>query len=1808
MIPKSGFLSIAFTIIVIVLVIWSCYTLVNPIAFLFLSAITFSIFYFINVFSFNNSSNEFPKNIERKALHAKLLSLSLLIILFFISIRVIHDYQLPNEERPYYSNADHYAIKNTAIAFTKKLELFSKEDSSENGIWPTNEGNLNVIANDNNVELQFRDFYKPVFGIHKKSKDSSFTYLINPLFNSAFESGFKISDSANSLVFDEVTINDNYVFYKFRKKPITYNFKLIFTSTDPEILPNGYQIISDTLVFENITLNRGLDVRDLIYKDSDTTNTKNSLSLLKWLNDFKSIQILSSSTINGQKKLHFFASEDVFSSNVRFSIKGRNILPILNYQSTFDISDYFFVGLGNNKDTFSIAQANSEKLLSSLNYTHILKLAKFQYHHLLEFDNNPRLIGNEEIRFIKNSYSDIKEFKIRDGIILQDGLNQNAFTKFNNTYLKFIIDKPTAPLNWKVWANKDDYITKLDSNEFLLKSENKKVAWIYSFINLSENAYSFGHLQVYLGLMMFFIFALVMLVPGKSVLAIETPILILVFSLMVFRLLLLWRVATFPPLDGITNAEYNTLQYFDTKIFGKNLPIPFSVFLFLFIIILIISYRLSFFEKLNQLNPKLYNYILSTYNSFKYKVPKGLYLHIIILFIGVIFTLISKQEFLERIIKILLPIISYFSFVYFYAKTPKKYNYDDLKRKKLGRIWISRLIINWVETPVFFLSLSTFFYLIYSDKGFAVLFLVFLVVKNVLLNFSRPPQQNTNRLFQPENFWIYGLISFVVFVLLITVKSLTHIIIENRRLIIIIIIGMTVFAIHLLIIKQSLLKRIFIGILLLFVVGFSINPIWEKVDVKIESQIKNVKYRATMIFQPLNKILLNQKYQSGAEKKIIETAQSQWFIFSYLRNTDFFVNKIDIQPHFKKGVDFSTQTRDVVLPRYVLSEFGGFVMLLLIIMLSLPLVLYFISYRIQNNGVLDSNSLTSVLSLILLFTISLIVWMSSTNRFVFFGQDFPFLSLTSRISCLIPLIIVFIVLTSSPLPRLNKSKSIIQAIRLPFYFIVIGIIIGFAGKSKILNEENFKPDFSDVERRLNNTINDYFIDAQNTSQIITDSNSQDYNHQKLYKQIGDCIQAFRQNPEYQKYEKDSLSTYEVSMLNLLQANPARGFNQRNPIHIINNNDEFHFQFNQYFHFELPVYNNKNIWKGDVYETKSVESNLNAINNAHIVVVPSNYLEPNHTSFALIDVIGHKEEVDLYNIKNKKLEKVQDSDFVKRLTDEDIVFYRDDKNKGFYTWSINESQKKYFEYNVNVNGKQRMVYPLGKDYYWIREWANTNKLEHEKYNINNLDSSEAINLDYNLTKSVSKYLKTTLINVSKNKETNSQKVIFSVIAADGDGRIRLMVDNAMTRTIIDPNNETEISNKLEDEYFFRNNEAARLQWGNTNLLHMKLGPGSSIKPLVLSAVASQRKLEWSQIKYIKISNFTKDPKNDKLFIIHKYAGLESARKSGLWKEEVSYNKSTILTEYLANSNNLYHSLIIFLGSYQKDDFDKTNSLKDKLTPLKDNSSFPILQIGDGINYTLSDSSNWPLNNATHKHFDNPKSMIAVGFTQNLGLQTYSTTYSGKLSEKNNFSKLNSELIYKNVWAFPERSYFDQNERGENFSNAIPNTTKGGGVFRLTPLQILEMYGKMFNYDTDYSLSIDSVTGSKREWQNVGSDWSGLFKEQFLKNQVFVGMSNVINNGTAKYLNEFKSKYPTYDFYAKTGTIGANKDDNSKRLIVVISKKGPNNIEQQKKYLVYFTIQNAYIDRGDDSIKGWFQKHITKVLGDIVNSETFKNYMQ
>ena len=94
--------------------------------------------------------------------------------------------------------------------------------------------------------------------------------------------------------------------------------------------------------------------------------------------------------------------------------------------------------------------------------------------------------------------------------------------------------------------------------------------------------------------------------------------------------------------------------------------------------------------------------------------------------------------------------------------------------------------------------------------------------------------------------------------------------------------------------------------------------------------------------------------------------------------------------------------------------------------------------------------------------------------------------------------------------------------------------------------------------------------------------------------------------------------------------------------------------------------------------------------------------------------------------------------------------------------------------------------MGNTFFWPYHFYNN--LANSLSNTNHTEDDVQVTLDYNLTGNVN----TDLYNyVTDNKKYISNRFQISVIAADGDGNIRLMADCIKGRNRVDPNNEKEI---------------------------------------------------------------------------------------------------------------------------------------------------------------------------------------------------------------------------------------------------------------------------------------------------------------------------------------------------------------------------------------------------------------------------------
>jgi len=1537
--------------------------LTGPISFLLLSTIVLSIIFYAATFGRDvgqggRSVGPLQAQVLKRNLsRTRIVSMLFVFLVFIISVKVLYDYQRPGGSNPYFFNTHHHAIKNTGLAFRGGFTLYS-DTAQRKGLWDADDGQLDLKANGDALELNGTRFFIPVYEKREGGRD----LLLNPQFPAGLRAGDFLEEGLNRLSILEIACKKDW-----KQDPTDrYDITLQFTSSDSTVVPSGQKKVEDVIQLKNISLVRGMELKDLLYAHESGENSASTANLLRWLFPRDIYFLRDRASTTSPESVQFFIKPADFDPEMRLQVGGQmynaqTIPERIDMPLTKDIS--FYVGLEHRQRSLRVTSTDPLDWLNRGNggFTHVLNFEQVAYRSISDIEEKGQTLGSYNILYLLNNLDNLSkqgENKLREGLLFHEDLKDNNLTNLGESYLKFKNDLPGTPLDVDVWTEGDRLIRDEGASirkYFAIQSSAKSHAWLFDVWDLDKegNAFTFDRQVIYLTLLFLAIIALLYFAPSISLVAVETPFWMILYSLVVFRLLLLWRIATFPPLQQINAHELNnTLRGFDVSFpgLGPVMPIPFTVFVFLALIGLVFLSRMPRFRqfigpRINRLPDRI-------------RMPGISYLKNPVLRHGVVLILLFLAaqvltiEFLNRLLKIVGPTISYFYFYHWSMRNEQDYSYDWLKTtRRQTPVWMDLFQV-LVRSNRFFLSFATLLYFFLVDRGFGVIFLVFLILQGALLSLTTGSVGRTQDRLRRVRI-LLGYFLILLFYLLISFKNLIHYLLEYKQFVLIVFLVLIIIGIRVLVKNQAQYKRPVIGFFALLLVAAVLPWTWDPANDIIEGKIRHVRYRASILDKPLTDVLLQHEYRSGSERKIIETAQNQWFIHSYLNQDPIVKSGINLQPHFKKAVDFSTQTRDVVLPRFVIAEFGSLPMVLLLVLMALPLVMYLLRYKVSSKGRLNPDALVSVIALLLLFTIAVIVWLSATNRFVFFGQDFPLISLTSRVSLFIPMLIFFIVQTRNPYAHGTSADDLsINFRRWLLFFGLTVIVIVVAGRSNKLNNTDFSLDLESIAGEFEAEVNDKFIaeqqkEGRKLSDILSSSNR---STRDAY--ISKWLTAAKENQAPQNWD-NKFPIYLNSILDFITRNPARGFDTRSPVHFIEQNDVLKLELNQYYQFELPAYSREKVWKGDLVgdmtpgllfktgvESVFLDSTVMGRNSAPLAII---WPDPSQSPYYILRRDPSTGKKDLVYF---------DRSYGPQLIREgDLLFYKKGPSSDYTTGSFSAATRKFFAVNMTINGVQRMVYPLGKAAPWVREWAQFVKRIRENDKSKSLVAPAPINLDYDLSQVVGTTLNKSLSAQLRKQPKNSRRVIFSVIGADGDGRIRLLSDYAQGRVILNPNDEAAYSKKLEDEYFERNNELSRVQWGNWNLLHMKDGPGSSIKPMILSAIMSQHKLEWDQLIFQGNSQAEQIPakKDPKLFKVKQYAGHLFEKPT--WETNRVGDGTINMETYLSSSNNPYHTLIYFLGSYNVRQLQRYTSFRQFLPKSTSADDYPRISLNGDGRYTL-----------------------------------------------------------------------------------------------------------------------------------------------------------------------------------------------------------------------------------------------------------------
>lgn len=1723
-----------------------------------------------------------------------MLNFGLLTLVFLATVFGVYFTMSPKGGHPWFTNNEYHGLSNTGIAFQSELQVMPLLDDSANRNVAIQFGK----ASNDQANIKFINFYQPVIQVDAEHG----TKLINRIFDAKIDKGFTIGNTLNNI---QVSIEEKQNSFFSRlfgspKSEVTYTIQV--RSNDTEILDelNLKAPFTDKVTLKGRPLTKGMSLFNLFLDNNTFTSTQNeTYQVLEGILQDLGDSYLIADHIGEQKSYSVFPAAEFLQNGYKLAVNHQDI-PAKTVNSTnIALEQKFYIGFNNNKKLLHVA--NIDKGQYGLAAKEGMALV-FDYPNTYMLKSpGAQSRGDKNIRFVTNNFDNIIENNLQEGFYFTT-YNLRLKDNINGT-IDYITGGPNTPLAMGITDNnKSGKHLAVENKKFALQSSNTGVQYLFDLRDFSDNGFSLHKTILYLGITYIAFVLLSVLFGGKKIDRVEPVILSVILALTAVRYIMFWRVATFPPLDNITKYELeNTLINFDFN-FITNLPVPLTLIWTLLFVVIIAAYRV-WSKKNGDFNlPKLLRINTEQISSINRSYGIFILATLLLFFFN---KKVMHIEVLTRILSILVPLLGY----WYYSKICNKYfTYKPLDiqgAKSKFLVQIKAYFYYLFNNPTFVITTLTLLFFAVCDRGFAILFALFILLKNIFINFLKKPldvQNNSIKrmLYKPHNYWIYGFTALIVYLVTLSFKSLFYYLLTYKLWVISIVLLLAAAIIFILYPAKKLLKQISLGIVALWFIIMAIPPGRNFVDHQINDVIKHVQYRASIIHQPIGELMQQNEYTSFKTRKIIETAENQWFINSYISKEFDSRFTINTRPHSRVGVDYSTQTRDVVVARYLISEMGNLVMYLILGLILLPMILYLISYRIQllpgkADQPRDIGSYAGLVPLIILFTIALFVWLTATNRFVFFGQDFPFLSLTSRVSVIMPLMLLALTLTQTPtLQHAFKINLRNNAIKYVFFFGIIAVFALTTVKQNELNNKNFTVIMDTTKQHIDVDLNNILADIQDSLEA-----------KRIRPSYTQLVGVLAKDKRFEHLKSDVVKDlYTKSILENLVDKPSSALQLNNPLFMIYDNGRYNSVYNKNLYLELPPVESRKIWNGGVTESlyfNDVSSAVITFNGqTKNVTLPYFIYDPNssiqfalmpgswlgdHTSEnrGLINVNNStKGQSNIFVYKNiqKNIEQNATS-YVSTIEHDDLatVFF----NEKSFTLGFRNSGNRY-ALNKWINGAYKIIYPLKENNFWIYNFANAVKTGYS--NEKDLHKDVRITLDYELSKNIQDAINSAeRFTNKKNKKYN-----FSAIAADGDGNVRFMSDYVTNRTVLDPNNEAAIYALQKQQFFYSNAKNERDQWGNRNLLNLFLGPGSSIKPLTAGLVASQLNAGWEKL-------ILQPPT---LPEIPEYAGFKLVKP---WKNDEHYFAPLTLPKYIEVSSNFYQSLVIFLGSYSREYYEVKGhySLTNLLSRQAGaNNTTPILYV-DGQGYFLPNfdkkKGKWPATDkqkTTPSYFGNENSLIALGFEQNANLRTKDKDKQDNSPvsvDKVNFvdtglyAALEQNRSGGFLWGFPEQSYFLQSERAfdevhQNFNLGLKTTTLGGYPYRLTPFMMLQMYMSMFTQNKNFRLGVTRKEDSLVRWQ-VDSTWDGAGNYNvFLSQNIFQGMKDVIygGSGTARRLQNLKTKYPAFHFYAKTGTINeqTSKGKSSRRLIVLATDKDMTqaaNIGNARVYAWFFAIDNT-----------------------------------
>ena len=1772
------------------------------------------------------------------------------IIFFGYSFWSAYTFLNPSGKNNFYTNADTHVLQHEGFTIKGDIDLFNSY-KPQNALFNEINGRVQLRTNGTNASIVTTNFYAPIYeaeGLTDAKKEIKNIDSIGVPFNEELtiqmNSGKKISLSVSQRHGDSIiyTFNNEFEVKGFHRRiNISKNIQdLLYKSGIDQLSQNELKYFKRAVI-ARASFTKPSDYTKKWYKNTNNTAQLYFIPGVELRN-----QARFSSDVQDNVNLSGRYAQEIQLENLYCfgAIGNKQTKPFKFQKSNQDLSLKYFLSrkYGLNR----VAEYNTDQFLLS-SWVDLESIETSETGYLLKEQMNDNSIYNirPENSFLKYNVQ-VGKYPLKVRSNFTGNLSSLKIDKLHNIRTK------SSKVNWLVRVKDFKKASSIKTWNFLLLllAYSLFILFLFrdfTFLRIIKNKVKDSTENKKAAKQLLFI-----------------GINILVYTLLFIRVFLSWRIATFPPLNVSSLMDMGAVKEFSGLI--SNGGKYWKTFIILLFFIILQVYYLGYFKILEPFVLRIVNYfngkVLGLKGWYRSRWPKlykyfkqrkenywvaCMFLFLSNLIAAILFFCLKDIKYFGRLIGIIAPTLLFIYNQYWISQ-----NNSNFDKKQIREYFnLTYTYKNSIYPVINYLALIPIIpiigYLFFADTGYLYVFIVGVVLYKFLVNLFKGVASLQGKKYFVRKVIILSVILIALLLAPAYVGVWIFNLLENQYSLFVLIATFTITVLLFFMVSDLYprLKRIrrkenkyvqkFKHTLSLFspsylkysqfstkgcikwllVLAILILPFTLFLQNGIKSVVRDklhMKYRCEVIKRDVKElsVLASQtKFNSYDFKELSEQYQNKWFIEQFISGkfNPKSSKSFTLHDHEKRGSGYTVQTQDTIITRYVIGEHNRLVPVLLLFMAALLVIYNFIVFKKDKN--FTGIAAIGTLVLTLLFGMMFFVILTSINLVPFFGQDFPFIPVTSLSSLLLPMSLFWFLIFIYTRNEFNlMDKSIIRtplssAIGGLFVLLtLVPLLLFITSESTGENYQVFENKDKIALERTANELNENYILPMQKAGFKT--NNVYVFHKKLEETI---------NNRGHSKEKILQTKFLISAFNDF----SQSADKMNPKEIFyyskNGKGEFILNANAAYGSMKAKKNNLEAWRGDLkYANSSRVLEIVTQNGSSNFTIGKNIRPKSTNLFNVTHIpypISPNKEGDFVVSRNDNTKIGRGASRTETNYANVRIGEKVEAGPEFNSTNLNRPAPSYLQIKENIqsnyamknlliNNKRFYYCPQQEEMIWAYNYA-------EYINSYLLRQEKKFPKDRSLSLTIDKKLQTNLNSILKGK--NIKEGAIAVI--NNKGEILSIADN--NPKALNPNNKKALKKFFESSESGENIISERSALGNYALLNIKNGPASTQKPLTYSAVMSQLKLDWASLKYYNNTNISRSIVDDSY--LKKFAGLSlidgkinnRTIKQGIYmydKDLNGINNAVGYNSYITNSVNMYHSLICYIGSYRKEDF----SLKAfNLNPDK-RKDFPTF-LYNKKKYAFS--KDWPsLSNINHCK----RSYLDEGFEFNYRL---------------NKKKVLQEQGYKKEYSLglPEQFTIDQNVRAKtlgangkkNYQNAIKRTTLGSGaVWRVSPIQMAlataQLYGLNNQIELTFLKDFETKKKSKKpeyyianEHKNKEFNWRNISEfHKVVKEQIYAPMHNVIENGTLSSVS-LKSSAGSYYLYGKTGTINtsANQQIEDKLLILVISKGDMSKMSLEQLRKNKFCVMYFSLPYGSKKYKDVYQK----ALPMMINSESFKSYM-